>query len=54
MSMLEGPGPEHASLNPDVYEHGRRWEVCNDCGGQWTYAGEQVTEGDGSCLERAE
>jgi hypothetical protein len=49
---VEGPGPEHARLE-DVEEHGRLWQVCGDCSGQWDAQGEQVTEGDGSCLDLA-
>jgi hypothetical protein len=47
-----GPGPEHESLQ-DVREHGRDWEVCNDCGAQWDADGEQVTDGDGFCADAA-
>lgn len=49
---MSGPGPEHTGL-ADVRDHGRAWEVCNDCGAQWDDQGEQVSEGDGSCFELA-
>jgi hypothetical protein len=49
---VSGPGGEHKRLE-DVEEHERTWEVCLDCGGQWTDDGEQVTEGDGYCLDEA-
>lgn len=49
----DGPGPEHANVN-DVQEHGRDWEVCDDCGAQWNADGEQVSVGDGWCLDNAE
>lgn len=49
---MSGPGPEHTGL-ADVRDHGRDWEVCNDCGAQWDDQGEQVSEGDGSCFELA-
>jgi len=49
---MNGPGPEHARV-AEVFEHGRLWEVCLDCGGQWSDEGGQITEGDGWCLDEA-
>lgn len=48
---MNGPGPEHKRLQEDR-EHGTNWETCLDCGAQWDAdSGEQVTDGDESCLE---
>lgn len=52
LEAMSGPGPEHEAIN-EVQEHGRTWEVCNDCGAQWDDDGEEVTQGDGTCLEFA-
>lgn len=49
---MGGPGSEHKRLE-DVEEHGRTWEVCLDCGGQWTSDGDCVTEPDESCMDEA-
>lgn len=54
---MEDPST-HQDVDYHVYEHGQRWAVCCPCGAQWsvhpsnlgeTY--EQVTEGDGYCVE---
>lgn len=45
-------GPELHESVEEVREHGRKWLVCNACGAQWDNHGEEIAEGDGSCLER--
>ena len=53
---FDGPGPEHmpSRIQRD-HEHGREWETCLDCGAQWDAdSGEQVSDGDGWCLDNAE
>ena len=53
---MSGPGPEHDrnELQHDT-EHGEQWITCKTCGAQWNKAtGEQVSDGDGWCLENAE
>lgn len=45
-----GPGPEHKRLEV-AHEHGQDWETCLTCGAQWTIDGEEVSEGDGYCLD---
>lgn len=45
-------GPELHESVEEVKEHGRKWLVCNACGAQWDIHGEEIAEGDGSCLDR--
>jgi hypothetical protein len=50
----EPPIGEHRPIH-SFTEHGETWLECA-CGAQWRQAGddgEQVSEGDGSCAERA-
>jgi hypothetical protein len=40
-----------------IQEHKQEWAVCNTCGAQWAVFGsdfEEISEGDGYCLETAE